>query len=116
MAAAGVVRSLVTWGGRRHRRAARRGRLAHVEVRGLDGPRAASVRAEAERALRAAPSVARAWVNGPLGRVVVELADDEVDLGDVVDVVAEVETALGVAGDGFPLDRADHPADVAPIA
>ncbi|HET9608771.1 MAG TPA: HAD-IC family P-type ATPase [Acidimicrobiales bacterium] len=116
MAAAGVVRSLVAWGGRRHRRAARRGRLAHVEVRGLDGPRAASVRAEVERALRAAPSVVRAWVNGPLGRVIVELADDEVDLGDVVDVVAEVETALDVAGDGFPLDRADHPADVAPIA
>lgn len=112
---AGILRSVPGWGGRGHRRAARRGRLAHVEVRGLDGSRAAIVRAEVERALRAAPGVTRAGVNGPLGRVVVELAGDEVELAAVVDVVAEVESALEVDGQGFPPDRPDHPADVAPI-
>jgi cation-transporting ATPase I len=115
MAAPGVLRSIVPWGGRRHRQATLRGRLAHVEVRGLDGPKAEAVAAEVEKALFAVPSVARAWLNGPLGRVVVEVADEDVALSDIVDAVTEVEQALGVHHDRFPLDRPDHPADVGPI-
>lgn len=115
MAAPDVLRSIVPWGGRRHRHAALRGRLAHVEVRGLDGPAGEAVAAKVEASLLALPSVARAWLNGPLGRVVVEVADEDVALVDIVEVVAGVEQALGVHHDRFPLDRPDHPADLGPI-
>ncbi|HET6954213.1 MAG TPA: hypothetical protein VFI47_27865, partial [Acidimicrobiales bacterium] len=115
MASLDVVRSRIPWGGRRHRHAARRDRFAHIEVRGVDGPKAHLVRAEVEQALVALPSVGRAWLNGPLGRVVVELAEDDVDVGDLVEVVVDVEQRLEVHHDRFPLDRPDHPADVGPI-
>ncbi|HEX5367531.1 MAG TPA: HAD-IC family P-type ATPase [Acidimicrobiales bacterium] len=101
--------------GRRHRRVARRGRLAHVEVRGLDGPRAATVAAELGSALDALPSVARAWPNVPLGRLVVELVDESTPLGEVLAVLEGVESALDVGGDTFPTDRPDHPADAEPL-
>lgn len=110
-----ALRSVAPWGGRRHRRVAQRGRLAHLEVRGLDGPHARAVRAAVVDALAALPAVLRAWVNAPLGRVVVELADDDVDLGDVIGVVAQVEESVGVHHDRFPLDRPHHPADLGPI-
>jgi cation-transporting P-type ATPase I len=110
----GPLRALVPWGGRRHRRASLLGRLAHVEVRGMDGPGAAAVAEAVETALASEPWVVRAAANGALGRVVVEV-DDGVELARVVRAVEAVEAGLDAGWERFPLDRPDHPADGAPV-
>lgn len=114
MAATDLLRSVVPWGGRRQRQAVLRGRLAHVEVRGLEGPQGGAVRSLVERALTAEPWVTHARVIDPLGRVVVAL-DDTAELGQVVRCIAAVERQLGVDHDRFRLDRPEHPADAGPI-
>ncbi|MCU1498169.1 MAG: ATPase, type, partial [Acidimicrobiales bacterium] len=114
MAATDLLRSAVPWGGRRKRRAVRRGHFAHVEVRGLDGPEGEAVRSLVERALNAEPWAAHARVVPPLGLVVVAL-DGDVELQQVVSCVEGVERELGVEHDRFPPDRPEHPADPAPM-
>ncbi|GAA2756916.1 cation-translocating P-type ATPase [Actinopolymorpha rutila] len=96
---------------------------AHVEVRGVDRPGSGRLAEEFEHAVVVLPGVHRAWVNGVLGRVVVEYAEGDVPdvlpdvlpevLSEVLTAVAAVERRHGLAGDPFP-PRPDHPGDVEP--
>lgn len=99
-----------------------RGRIAHIEVRGLGveadpdaSPVASTEVAHAVvSALSGVEGVVRAEVNRPLGRVVVEV-EEGLGLAPVLDAVEQVERTLGLEHTRFPLDRPDHPADAAAV-
>jgi cation-transporting P-type ATPase I len=104
--------------GRHHRRVWREGRLAHIEVRGVDRPGTDDLAALVEAALNAQPGVASTRVVPAIGRVVVLLADGEdtsaPTTDELVEVVAAAEQDNGVADEPFPVDRPDLPGDHEP--
>ncbi|HEY2665196.1 MAG TPA: hypothetical protein VGK51_00005, partial [Actinomycetota bacterium] len=101
--------------GRRSRRTWVGNGRAHIEVRGLSGPRADEVAAKLKARLERLRGVHWAEVNVALGRVVVAIDSEEPDVGDLVEAVEAVEEALGVHKERFAYDRPEHPADIEPL-
>lgn len=104
----------ITRGRRRRRHWVGNGR-AHIEVRGLDLVAAAALRRDVQESLVSMPGVAWAEPNPLIGRVVVAMDEDQLDVAALIGCVEAVERRHGVEGVRFPLDRPDHPGDDAPI-
>src|SRR5437588_4038324 len=88
---------------------------AHIEVRGLSGPRSGEVAAQLKGELERLRGVDWAEVNVALGRVIVAVEGDEPDVGDLTEAVEAVEKALGVDRERFSHDQPEHPADIEPL-
>jgi cation-transporting P-type ATPase I len=103
--------------GRRQRRIAvsSDGRRAHIEVRGANLPNRAALVRDVERALTRLDGVDWAEVDAIVGRVVVAFHPESVSADDLVAALETVEDAHDAAGERFPHDRPDHPADREPI-
>lgn len=97
--------------GRKHRRVAVHDGVAQIEVRAGRRPESAAMTEHLASALQSTKGVRWAEVNGVLGRVVVSFVDGEMDPGDLVDLVSEIEEAHDVHEERFGLDREEHPAD-----
>ena len=101
--------------GRRSRRSWVGNGRAHIEVRGLSGPRSGEVAAQLKAELERLAGVDWAEVNVALGRVIVAIEGDEPDVGDLIEAVEAVEKALGVDRERFSHDQPEHPADIEPL-
>ncbi|WP_231975400.1 cation-translocating P-type ATPase [Mycobacterium sp. E1715] len=88
-AAAGAV--LEAAGGPRARRVSANGPRRWIEVRGLEGERAADIAAAVLAAVRALPGVERAHLNPALARLVVTVADDGPSTAELCRAVAGAE-------------------------
>ncbi len=88
---------------------------AHIEVRGVQRPGTQRLAAEVEAALGRLEGVRWAKVDDVLGRVVVAADPEGPSVDRMVAVVAAVEEVHGTAGERFPHDRPEHPADVEPL-
>lgn len=114
----GPVRHLRSWmgnaDGRLHRRTAVNEDRAHIEVRGIHGPGRAGMADHLREALRQVEGVDWAEVDAIVGHAVVLFDPEAVELDDLVSLVEDVEEAHGAAGERFPHDRPDHPADREP--
>jgi cation-transporting ATPase I len=101
-------------GRRQRRRWVGHGR-AHIEVRGAHLQERERFVAHVEGALAELEGVHWAEVNAVLGRVVVAFDDEQVDVGDLLEVIGGVEEAHGLDQERFPVDHPEHPADVEPL-
>jgi cation-transporting ATPase I len=101
--------------GRRQRRRWVGPGRAHIEVKGAHRPENAAFVGRLERALVELDGVHWAEVNAVLGRVVVAFDDERVDVSDLVELIEGVEEAHDLAGERFPHERPEHPADVEPL-
>jgi cation-transporting P-type ATPase I len=101
--------------GRPHRRVWRNATTAHIEVRGIHRSDAGRLVHAVEGGLASQPGVAIARAFPLVGRVVIQLEDGSVDTSALVEVVEAIERAHGIATEGFPADRPDHPGDREPM-
>lgn len=101
--------------GRRHRRVSVVGDRAYIEVRGTQGDRHQAIRTALRTQLERFAAVDWAEVDAATGRLVLAFDPDSVEIDDLVDAVADIEHAHGVAEETFPHSRPDHPSDDAPI-
>jgi cation-transporting ATPase I len=85
--------------------------VAHIEIRAGRRPGTEGMLIRLHEELHALKGVRWAEVDGVLGRVVVALEDDDLDLSEIVDVVEAVEEAHGLHEERFGFDREEHPAD-----
>jgi cation-transporting ATPase I len=96
---------------RRHRRFWVHEGRAHIEVRTVSRPGSEPVAERVREACTRLEGVHWAEVNGVVGRVVVAFDPETADVGAILDAVAEVEDAEGVADEPFESARAEHPGD-----
>ncbi|MFI8282776.1 HAD-IC family P-type ATPase [Streptomyces albidoflavus] len=103
---------------RRRRHVWSGGGRAHIEVRGLCGrsPRADALCHALTTAARALQSVHWAEINATAGQLVVGYEQDGLDVGDLLALVARLETEHGTGTDDFPGGRPLPPYDTAPAA
>jgi len=101
--------------GRRQRRYWSGNGRAHIEVRGVTRPDGAQFARDVEAALVTMRGVDWAQVNPIIGRVVVSFDENEVQVDGLITVIGQAEDAHGLAGESFPPDRPDHPADTEPL-
>jgi cation-transporting P-type ATPase I len=101
--------------GRSQRRIWRDGSIAHIEVRAVHRSGTSDLVAAVEQALARHPAVAWARVVPAVGRVLVQLDDEDLSTAPLVALVEQVERDHGVAGEPFPADRPDHPGDHEPF-
>ena len=65
----------------------------------------------AKEALEQLEGVNWAAVNGMAGRLIVQFDADQLDIGDLLDVVTTIEEAHGANDERFSHDRTEHPGD-----
>ena len=73
---------------------------AHIEVRGLSGPRSEEVAASLKTKLERLRGVHWAEVNVALGRAIVAIDSDEPDVGDLIEAIEQDRQPLGSVYDG----------------
>ncbi|MET0910244.1 MAG: heavy metal translocating P-type ATPase, partial [Ilumatobacteraceae bacterium] len=88
---------------------------AHIEVKGTHGPEHRALAADVKEAIERLDGVHWAEVDAVVGRLIVTFDPETVDADSLIETIETVEELHDVAGERFPHDRPDHPADRAPI-
>jgi cation-transporting ATPase I len=88
---------------------------AHIEVKGVHRIDGEPLARHLEREIERLEGVHWAQVNAIVGSVVVAFDPEGLEVGDLVDVVEQVEEIHGTSQERFPADRPEHPGDVEPL-
>jgi cation-transporting ATPase I len=88
---------------------------AHIELRPVDPEKFGVFAAKLRDRLGSQPGVQWVEALGTIGRVVVGFDEGATSSEELIDTVEAVEEDVGADGNPFPLERPDHPGDVAPV-
>ncbi len=88
---------------------------AHIELKGAHLSEHGALAVDAKKAIEDLEGVHWAEVDGIVGRVVIAFDPEAISTDDLVETIETVEELHDVAGERFPHDRPDHPADREPL-